>query len=197
MCNKAVENYPYASEYVSKCCKTQQMCDKAVYTYPFGIKVVPECYKTKRMCHRAVHRCFFVSDVISDKYKAQEICNLAVSLYFQFIVYCLYKYITQKMCDETVNDSLVALKLIPDWFVTSKMINKLFTALHADESILYFNEASRDAAFSYSEMGIVDIDLNNINLDDNFDEEDPNTIILIRIWLGILSLKNAKNLKKS
>ena len=100
------------------------------------------------------------------------------------------------MCDETVNDSLVALKLIPDWFVTSKMINKLFTALHADESILYFNEASRDAVFSYSEMGIVDIDLNNINLDDNFDEEDPNTIILIRILAWHTKFEKRKELKK-
>ena len=26
------------------------------------------------------------------------------------------------MCDEAVHDSLAALELIPDWFVTSKMI---------------------------------------------------------------------------
>ena len=73
------------------------------------------------------------------------------------------------MCDEAVNDSLTALKLIPDWLVTIKMIKKLFTALYADETILYFNEDSGDAVFSYNEMGIVNIDLNNINLDDNFD----------------------------
>ena len=72
------------------------------------------------------------------------------------------------MCDEAVNDSLTALKLIPDWLVTIKMIKKLFTALYADENILYFNEDSGDAVFSYNEMGIVNIDLNNINLDDNF-----------------------------
>ena len=28
------------------------------------------------------------------------------------------------MCDKPVDDSLAALKLIPDWFVTSKMIKK-------------------------------------------------------------------------
>ena len=33
------------------------------------------------------------------------------------------------MCDEAVDDSLATLELIPDWFVTSKMIKKLFTAL--------------------------------------------------------------------
>ena len=44
------------------------------------------------------------------------------------------------MCDEALNDSLAALKLIPNWFVISKMIKKLFTALHADEHTVYFNE---------------------------------------------------------
>ena len=29
---------------------------------------------------------------------------------------------TQKMCDEDVDDSLAVLKLIPDWFVTSKTL---------------------------------------------------------------------------
>ena len=43
------------------------------------------------------------------------------------------------MCDKAVHDFLASLKLVPDWSVTSKMINKLFTALYADENILYFN----------------------------------------------------------
>ena len=41
---------------------------------------------------------FFVFDFIPDKYKTQE------------------------MCEEAVGDSWAALKLIPDWSVTSKMI---------------------------------------------------------------------------
>ena len=32
------------------------------------------------------------------------------------------------MCDKAVHDSLAALKLISDWFVTSEMIKKLNTA---------------------------------------------------------------------
>ena len=39
-----------------------------------------------------------------------------------FIVYCPDKYKTQEMCDEAADDSLAALRLIPDWFVRSKMI---------------------------------------------------------------------------
>ena len=61
------------------------------------------------------------------------------------------------------------------------MIEKLFTALYADGNILYFNEDSDDAVFNSNEMGNANIDLNNINLVDNFEEEDPNAIILFRI----------------
>ena len=61
------------------------------------------------------------------------------------------------------------------------MIEKLFTALYADGNILYFNEDSDDAVFNYNEIGNANIDLNNINLVDNFEEEDPNAIILFRI----------------
>ena len=134
---------------------------------------------------------------IPDKYKTQETCSLAVSLYFPFIVYCLYKYITQEMCDEIVNDSLAALKLIRDWFVTSKMIKRLFTALYADENILYFNQDSGDSKLNYNEMGIVNSDLNNINLDDNFDEVDPDTIILIRLLAWHIKFEKRKELKKA
>ena len=40
------------------------------------------------------------------------------------------------MFDEAADDSLAALKLIADWFVTSKMIKKLYTALYTEENIL-------------------------------------------------------------
>ena len=38
------------------------------------------------------------------------------------------------MCDKAVDDSLAELKPTPDWFVTSKMIRELLTALYADEN---------------------------------------------------------------
>ena len=60
------------------------------------------------------------------------------------------------------------------------MIKKLFTDLHADENILYFEEDSGNVVFNCNEIDIVNIDLSNINLGNNFDEDDPDTIILIR-----------------
>ena len=45
-------------------------------------------------------------------------------------------------------------------------------------------------------MGILNIDLNTINLDNNFDEDDPDTIILIRLLAWYIKFKkNKKHLR--
>ena len=101
------------------------------------------------------------------------------------------------MCDEAVDDCLAKLKFISDWFVTSKMIRKRFTALYAHDNILYFNEVSGNAVFSCNKMGILNIELNNINLDDtNDNEDDPETIIHIRLLAWHNKFKKCKALKK-
>ena len=66
------------------------------------------------------------------------------------------------MCDEAVDDCLPALTFIPDWYVTSKIIKKLFTALHANENILQFIEDSGNVVFISKELGILNIVLNII-----------------------------------
>ena len=77
------------------------------------------------------------------------------------------------------------------------MIKKVLTALYIDDNILYFNEDSGDAILSCNKMGILSVDL-NINLDDtNYDEDDPEAIIYIRLLTCILNLKNVERLKKS
>ena len=53
-----------------------------------------------------------------------------------FNSYCSDQRKAQKMWDKAADYSLAALKLIPDWFVTSKMIKNLFTALCTNENIL-------------------------------------------------------------
>ena len=85
-----------------------------------------------------------------------------------------------KICDKA-DYSLAALKLIANWFVTSKMFKEHFTALYADENILCFNEDYGNVVFPCNKVGILNIDLKNISLDNNFDEDDPDTIILIRL----------------
>ena len=77
------------------------------------------------------------------------------------------------------------------------MIKKLFTALCADENILYFAENFGNVVFNYNEMGILNIDVSCINLDNkNFDEGDSGTIIHVRLLAWHTKFENAKNLKK-
>ena len=49
------------------------------------------------------------------------------------------------------------------------MIKKLYTALYADDGWLFFDEDHGDITFCSDEMGILSVNLNNINLDNNFD----------------------------
>ena len=69
--------------------------------------------------------------------------------------------------------------------------------IYADEDILYFNEDSVNFVFSCNEMDILNIDLNNINLDNIYDEDDPELLLLSDFWLGILNLENVKHLKRN
>ena len=46
-------------------------------------------------------------------------------------------------------------------------------------------------------MGILNIDLNNISLDNNFDEDDPDTIIVIRLLVWHVKFEKRKELKRN
>ena len=148
------------------------MCDTVVSNDPLLIVYCPDKYITQKMCDEAVDEDPFL------------------------IVYCPDKYITQKMCDEAVDYSLAVLKLIPDWFVTSKMIKKPFTVFYADDNIYYYDEGFGEAIFNCSGMDLLDIDLNNISLDDKFDEDDPDTIILMRLFACDIKFAKCKELIK-
>ena len=122
--------------------------------------------------------------------------DIVVSLYPFVIVYCPDKYKTQKKCDETVDDSLAALKSIPGWFVTSKMLENFDNALHANDDILFYNEDFDKVTFIANQKHILAVDLDKINLESNFDEDDPDTIIYIRILAWRSKSKKCKALKK-
>ena len=77
-------------------------------------------------------------------------------------------------------------------FFTSKTIEKLFTVLHAHEITLYFIEDSGGAVFNYNEMGTVNVDLDNINLDNRFDDDDPDTIFLVRLLFWHIKFEKRK-----
>ena len=67
--------------------------------------------------------------------------------------------------------------------------------MYADENILYFNEDSSNVIFNCNRMGILNIDLNNINLNDtNYEEDDPYTIILIRLLAWHIKFEKRKEI---
>ena len=78
------------------------------------------------------------------------------------------------------------------------MIKKILTSLYADESILYFNKDASHDFFQCNDMCVPSIDLNNIShADTNYDGDNPETELFVsEFWLGILSLKGVKHLKK-
>ena len=47
-----------------------------------------------------------------------------------------------------------------------------------------------------NKVGILNLDLNNINLGNNFNEDDPNTIIHIRILASHIKFEKLKSPKK-
>ena len=96
-------------------------------------------------------------------------------------MYCPYQYITQED-DNSIDDSLAALKFIPAWFITIKVIKNIF------------NEDSSDDVF-IMKWALLILILKRLIL----------IIILVKMILilffvtdfklGILNLKYAKNLK--
>ena len=70
----------------------------------------------------------------SNSCKESMICHYWFFNHFS-IRYVPDQYKSQQVCDETVDDCLAALKFVPDWFVTSKMIKILFIAFYTDENI--------------------------------------------------------------
>ena len=81
------------------------------------------------------------------------------------------------MCDKAVDSCLLALKFAPDCFVTTKMIEKLDSAVFPDDYII-FSDLDSDFVTLFSEdIGLNSITIDNINLDDDhFDFCDPKTI---------------------
>ena len=131
----------------------------------FGNKLVHEHFKTQRICDKAVDICSFVFHCIPDWYKGQKMCDKVFSEDPFMIKYCLNRCKTQ-MCDKVINEFLLSSKFVPDWFPINKMIKKCYNALFADATV------------SSNEMGILRVDLNNVNLSDsNFSEDDLKTII--------------------
>ena len=102
------------------------------------------------------------------------------------------------MCDEVVDDCLAALEFIPDWFVKSKMLEKFDNALFANNDMRFYDENFDKVEFIANQRHILAVDLDKINIhnDKNFDENDPDTFIHVRLLAWCNKFKKRKALKK-
>ena len=158
------------------------MCDKAVEIPPSVIQLVPEYFKTQDMCDRAVDSCPFLVDSLPDQFKTQNMRDEAFLEDPLTLKYCLDRYKTQEMCGKAVDDFWPILKFVRDWLVTSKTTKKNYNALSADDDLRFLDEDTGKVSFLSDEMGFLSGNINKINLyDDSFYENDPKTIIYVRI----------------
>ena len=102
------------------------------------------------------------------------------------------------MWDKAVNDCLAALKFIPDCFVTRYRLEKFDNALHSNNDILFYNKDFDQATFIANQIHILAAYLEKINLDNNnnFYEDDPDTIIHVRLLALRSYFEKRKALKK-
>ena len=139
-----------------------------------------------------LHLFLFLIDIKLKKYLTEFFLMILLCQYISLIV-CK----TQRICDEAVADCLAALKFIPDWFVTNKILEKLDNSLHANDDILLFNKDFDKVFFITNQRHILILDLDKINLDNdnNFDEDDLDTIIHARLlaWCSKFKKHKVKN----
>ena len=102
------------------------------------------------------------------------------------------------MCDEAVNDCGAELTFFYDKFIISKMLEKFDNALHAKDDILFYNDHFDQVTFITNQRHILAVDPDKINLDNysNFDEDDPDTIIHVRLLAWSSKFGKRKTLKK-
>ena len=97
--------------------------------------------------------------------------------------YFLDRYKTEEICDKATDAFLSTLKFVPVCFVINGNVWK------ARCCFLYwwyslFNEGSDNTTIFSHDMGLIIIYLNNIKLDDdNFDDDNPQTIIHVRLMV--------------
>ena len=77
------------------------------------------------------------------------------------------------------------------------MIKKLYAALCADEKYSILMKIHIFFIFSCNEMGIINIDLNGIIFDNNYDEDDPDTNTLVKCLAWLIKFEKRKVLKNN
>ena len=197
MCKHVVKNIPAVKRHVSDQYKIQQMCDKAILENS-GILGLFLINKAFRKCVIKLLILFFVFH--SERYKAKQMFDRVVSKNPFMLVYCHSK--TQKICNEAVDGCAKALKFIPDWFVTMKMLEMFHEMLeifhHTNDEIIIFDEDLAKSHILLMELVLLMLMLTKLTLSmiNIFMKMVLNLLFLSDFWIDVINLKTIKHLKK-
>ena len=109
-------------------------------------------------------------------------CVTIISENLSSIRYVPDEYKTQQIVDKAADDCLTSLKFLRDWFVTSIMIKNFLLICTVMKIYSTLMKILPMSYFLVMKCVLIIIDLNDINLDDtSYKEDDPDTIILIRL----------------
>ena len=70
------------------------------------------------------------------------------------------------MCDKTIDFFLQTLNFFSDWFVTNKMIEKLYFTIFANDNIVCVNDGYGNVTFFSHKRDIFSVDFNSTRLSD-------------------------------
>ena len=137
------------------------MCDKAVDNYPHALQFVPDCYMTQKCVIKLSMLILLQYNLFLNTIRLEK-CVIKLLIMFSCIYsmlidiklkkcvrisgdsfairYVSDQYNTQQLCVEAVDDCLAALKFVPDWFATSKMLENLDNVLYVNDNLLFYNE---------------------------------------------------------
>ena len=154
---KYVDNYAHALEFVPHCCKTKCAIKPLIFIL-LQYSLFMNTISIKKYL-KSVDTCPFVFDSVPHRNKTQERYDKVVSKDTFMLKYCLDRYKTLKICNIAVDTFLPTLEFVPDWFVTSKMIKKLYDDLFSNDDIVLVNEDSNCVILFSDEMGVRSVDL--------------------------------------
>ena len=101
------------------------------------------------------------------------------------------------MGDKAVYACLLQLRCVADWLATNKILENRDNVLLPNDDIDLDDIDSDTGTFCSVGTGLNTIDLNNINLgNEKFDEDDPETVIHIRLMAWCNRYKQRKACKK-
>ena len=73
------------------CYINQEMCDKTVDNYFHALEFVSECFRTQNMCDKAVNKSFFVFHSVCGQYKTQEKYDTVLIVYKWWVLKTFYE----------------------------------------------------------------------------------------------------------